>query len=155
MPVIVRSLTIRVPAARVWALLSDVARQPEWMHDLRAVELLGEGPLGVGSRAVGTVRIFGLSQADPVEIDAFEPPRHLGLRHLGAFKGRGDLWVEPLPGGATRVVWREELRADAAALGLPAWVAPLIETLDPLLGPIFELVFRADLRRLRDQLVGR
>ena len=155
MPVTVRSLTIRAPAARVWARLADVPRQPDWMHDLRTVELLDDGPLGVGTRAVGTVRMFGLSQVDPVEIDAFEPPRHLGLRHLGAFKGRGDLWVEPLPGGATRVVWREELRADAAALGLPARLAPVFEALDPLLGPVFELTFRSDLRRLRDQLVER
>lgn len=152
---IVRSLTIRAPAARVWALLADVPRQPEWMHDLRSVELLGDGPLGVGTRAVGTVRIFGLSQADPVEIDAFEAPRHLGLRHRGAFEGRGDLWVEPLPGGAAQVVWREELRADAVALGLPARLGPLVAALDPLLGPVLELVFRSDLRRLRDQLLGR
>ncbi|MGZ3631621.1 MAG: SRPBCC family protein [Candidatus Limnocylindrales bacterium] len=155
MPVIVRTLTIPAPAQAVWAVLADVNRQPEWMRDLRSVEVLTQGPPGVGTRALGRVRMFGLGQDDPIEIDAFDPPRHFGIRHEGIFRGRGDLWLEPLPGGrATRVTWREELRPNLAALGLPARLAQLVEAFDPLFGPVFELVFRADLRRLRERVLA-
>ncbi len=159
MPVIVRAITIRAPAEAVWAVLADLGRQPEWMHDLKSVRVLGEGPIGEGTRAVGEVRMFGLRVEDPVEIDAFEPGRHFGLLHQGAFRGRGDLWLEPLPGGRTaRVTWREELRADPSAFRLPRAADRLARALEPmldrLLGPPLEVVFRADLRRLRKVVGG-
>ncbi len=158
-PVTVRTITIRAPTDTVWAVLADLERQPEWMRDLKSVRVLSEGPTGLGTRAAGTVRMFGMAVDDPVVIDAFEPRRHFGLRHLGVFRGRGDIWLEPLPGGrATRVTWREELRADPTALGQGGRLARVSRGLEPLfdlaLAPVFEVVFRADLRRLRD-LVGR
>jgi uncharacterized protein YndB with AHSA1/START domain len=149
-PVIVRALTFPAPPDAVWALLVDLERQPTWMRDLRSITASDTGPLGVGFRAVGRVRMFGVTQEDPIEVTYFEPGRHFGMTHGGAFTGRADFWLEPLPGGRrTRVTWREELRPDARRLGLPATVGPLLRLLDPFFGPVFEVIFRADLRRLR------
>ena len=155
MPVIVRAITLPVPPAGVWDLLVDLDRQPTWMHDLKSITASGEGPLGLGYRAVGRVRMFGVAQDDPIEVIAFEPGRHLGMTHGGGFRGRADLWLEPLPGGrCTRLTWREELHPDAGGLGLPAPLEPLLRLIDPLFGPVFELIFRADLRRLRAVLMS-
>ena len=151
MPVIVRALTFPVPPATVWELLVDLDRQPAWMHDLKSVTSLSSGPLTVGYRAVGRVRMFGVTQEDPIEVTYLDPPRHYGITHGGAFTGRADFWLEPLPGGrTTRVTWREELRPDVRALGLPVALGPLLRLLDPLFSPLFEAIFRADLRRLRE-----
>ena len=115
---IVRALTFPAPPDAVWALLVDLERQPTWMHDLKSITPSSTGPLGVGFRAVGRVRMFGVTQEDPIEVTAFEPGRHFGMTHGGGFTGRADFWLEPLPGGRrTRVTWREELRPDARRSG--------------------------------------
>ncbi len=143
MPVVVSTIRIAASPERVWGVLADVPGQPRWMRDLVAVDLEGDGPVGVGTRGIGHVRIGGLRQDDPVEIDAFDPPHHFGLRHLGTFRGRGDFRLVPVPAG-TVVTWREELRSPVARLGTAG------RALDGLLWPVFAIVFRADLRRLRD-----
>jgi uncharacterized protein YndB with AHSA1/START domain len=164
MPITTRHLRIRAPVEEVWAVLIDVPGQPRWMRDLGRLQLEDDGPLRVGSRAVGTVTMFGLSQTDPIEVTALDPPTRYAIRHLGAFTGWGEFRLWPIDGGAaTQVRWREELRPTPGAfplvprLGRLPVVGPAIERaarlaarcLDPLLWPVFTAVFRADLRRLR------
>lgn len=165
MPVIRRAIRIEAPPEAVWAVLADIPGQPRWMRDLKSVQLTTSGPVGVGTRAVGRVRMFGLAADDPIEIDVFEPGRHFGLRHLGAFVGRGDIRLRSAAGG-TIVSWREELRLDPGrlrpphalaplwSLGLPRALGLLWRLIDPGSGVVLSLVFRSDLRRLRAVVEG-
>lgn len=164
MPIIERHIRIEAPIWQVWKVLADVPGQPRWMRDLVRVRLVGDGPLGVSSRAIGDVEMFGFRLSDPIEIIAFEPPSRYAVEHLGAFRGSGQFRLRSAGGEhATHVWWREELRPTADAVpfadslfGVPI-LGPLLERLagpglcwiDPLFQPIFELVFRADLRRLK------
>lgn len=163
-PVIVRRIRIEAPIERVWEVLADVPGQPRWMRDLVRVDVVGDEPMGVGSRAIGEVAMFGFRQSDPIEVTTFEPPRRYAIEHLGAFRGTGEFRLRRVEGDrATHVWWREELRPTAAALPgahlvfsipgagrlLGAVAGWSLGWMDPLFGPIFELVFRADLRRLK------
>lgn len=134
------SVVIDAPVERVWEALADVEGQPRWMRDLKAVRVQGAGPIGVGTRAEGDVRIFGMRAVDPITITAFEPPGRFAIRHDGHFKGDGDIRLDPGVDGSTTIVrWSETL------------VPPVLPYLSSLaLAPILRRVFQADLERLRD-----
>ena len=135
------SVEIGVPIEQVWVRLAEVERQPEWMHDLKWVRLSSDGPIGVGTRAEGRVRILGIGVTDPIEITDFLPPHDYAIRHEGLFRGSGVFRLEALDGGGTRLTWDETL--------IPPVLPHLLGLIQaPLLGRIFQ----ADLERLREQL---
>ncbi|MES2209180.1 MAG: SRPBCC family protein [Chloroflexota bacterium] len=136
-------IDIQAPRERVWDVLADIERQPEWMHDLRSVRLTTAPPVGVGTRGIGRVQAFGISVEDLVEVTAFEAPSHFAIRHEGLVKGVGDIRLVAGPGGrdgqvgATVVTWDETL------------VAPVLPHLGALvLAFVFRPIFQADLERL-------
>ena len=136
------TVEIAAPIDAVWAVLSDVPRQPEWMADLKAVRLLTPPPLGAGTRAEGTVRIMGITVRDPITITAFDPPHRFAIRHEGLFTGAGVITLEPTADATgTRVTWDETL------------LAPVVPHLAGALGrPVLATVFQNDLHNLRAML---
>jgi uncharacterized protein YndB with AHSA1/START domain len=139
-PPIHTSVVIHAPIERVWETLADVEGQPRWMRDLKAVRIEGHGPIGVGMRAQGDVRILGVQVVDPITITAFEPPRRFAIRHDGRFSGEGDIRLDPGVDGSTTIVQWSETLVPPALPYLGSW----------LLAPILRRVFQADLECLRD-----
>jgi uncharacterized membrane protein len=136
-PPIRTSVVVDAPVDQVWTVLSDIERQPEWMHDLKSVRLTTPAPVGVGTRGVGRVQVFGLSVEDPVEVTAFEPPTHFAIRHAGLFTGGGDIRLAARPDGRTTVTWEETL------------VPPILPYLGrQVLAVVFRPIFQRDLERL-------
>lgn len=132
-------VVIDAPIERTWAVVSDIPRQPEWMHEMKSVRMETPEPTGVGSRGDATVRIFGISVTDPVSVTEFDPPHRFAIRHEGLFTGGGVITLEPVAdGAATAVRWEETL------------VPPLLPELGALVqAPILREVFQGDLMRLK------
>ena len=133
-------VVIDAPIQRVWDVLADIEGQPRWMHDMMAVRMDGEGPVGVGSTGEATVRIFGIAVTDPVTITEFEPPTRFALTHDGSFKGGGVFELEAGADGTTTIVrWDETI------------IPPVLPHLGTMVGtPVLASIFQADLERLRD-----
>jgi uncharacterized protein YndB with AHSA1/START domain len=138
------SIAINAPIERVWAVLSDIERQPEWMHDLKSVRLTTPPPTGTGTRGIGRVQVFGIGVEDPVEVTAFEPPAHFAIRHDGLVAGGGDIRLAGGADGTTTVVTWDETLTPPVFPHLGAAVLRLV----------FEPIFQRDLERLA-QIVER
>ena len=142
-PEIHLTITIAASRATVWAYASDIARQPEWMHEMKRVEMLTPPPVQPGSRGRATVRIFGISTTDDVVITQFDPPSTFAIRHEGKFVGEGLLRFTEIDAANTRIDWMEYLRPP-----LFANIGGFVQR--PILGSIF----RSDLRHLKRILEG-
>lgn len=137
-PEINLSIEIALPLQRVWDYASDISRQPEWMHEMKRVEMLTPPPIQPGSRGRATVRIFGVSTTDDVVITRYEPPTAFAIRHEGRFVGEGLLTFAAIDASDTRVNWMEYLRP------------PIFPNLGGFAQrPILGAIFRSDLVHLK------
>jgi len=137
-PEINLTMEIAAPRTAVWEYASDIARQPEWMHEMKRVEMLTPPPVQPGSRGRATVRIFGISTTDDVVITQFDAPNIFAIRHEGKFVGEGLLRFIALGETHTRIEWMEYLRPP-----LFAHIGGFVQR------PILGAIFRSDLRHLK------
>jgi len=132
-------VVVDAPVDRTWTVLSNIPRQPEWMHEMKSVRILTDGPTGVGTRGEATVRVFGIAVIDPVEVTEWEPPTRFAIRHEGLYTGGGVITLEPGADGTTTIVrWRETL------------IPPVLPEVGARLqAPVLRSIFQADLHRLK------
>ena len=131
-------VVVDAPIEATWAVVADIPLQPAWMHEMKQVTMTTPGPARPGSRGEATVRIFGISVTDPVEVTEVEAPRRFAIRHEGLFTGGGVITLEPGADGTTTIVrWAETL------------IPPVLPELGALVqAPVLRSIFQADLHRL-------
>jgi hypothetical protein len=123
----------RDPAA-VAAYMTDPANDPEWIGGLREVELIGDGPVRVGSRVRRVAHFLGRRVEYVNEVLALDETQ-LDMRSVQApFPMHITYRFEPAPGGGTAV----SNRVRGGGLRL--------------LAPLVRRNVQRDLRRLRDIL---
>ena len=95
-------IEIRAVPARVWGVMIDVERWPEWTSSVSSVELLNGGPLRVGSR----VRIRQPRLPVAVwTVTLIEPERYFEWRSAAAgLTSVAGHRLEPLSGQSSRVL---------------------------------------------------
>ena len=113
-----QSVDIAAPPARVWELISDPTRTPEWSpvcHRVEWVAPSSEPTVGARFRGHNQLRAFKWSR--DCEIDAFEPERELAF-HTEFKDHVSTRWryrLEPTPTGTHLT---ETYRAEF----LPTWI---------------------------------
>lgn len=63
------------PAGQVWETLTDIEGSPRMIGGVERVELLSEGPFGVGTRWRETRRIFGKEATEEMWVTASDAPK--------------------------------------------------------------------------------
>ncbi|MGW1978897.1 SRPBCC family protein [Streptomyces sp. NPDC001889] len=114
---------IAAPAERVWRVLTDLAGAPAVLSGVEAVEVLSDGPFGVGTRWRETRRMLGKEATEEMWVTASDPPR--GYTVEAASRGaahRSRFTLRPAGPGATDVRMSFTAVPPGGAAGLPARV---------------------------------
>lgn len=128
------------PRAVVWQVLTQWERQPDWMLDAKAVEVLTPHREGTGVTILCPTNLLGVTVDDVMRVTAWEDQRRLEVIHLGRIiTGSGAFLLEDAYGGTT-ITWWEEVDPPLGALG--EWGA------STLVRPVLRRVFGRSLSRL-------
>ena len=111
-----RTIDIAAPADRVWQVLSDVPRWPDWTDSIETVEGMPASP-GVGAEAV--VKARGQASAR-WRVTEWNPGHNFTwVTSVRGTKTIGEHAIEPLDAGHSRVTLAIDARGFAAALFKP------------------------------------
>lgn len=117
------TLVVEAPAERVWAMIADPLRMPEWSPECRRVEWLsGEPPaaVGVGMRFCGHNRLpFVGTWKSRSTVVEYDPPRRYAWlvgNDPSRPNTRWEYELTPLPGGGCSVTERYEMIREPAVV---------------------------------------
>ena len=101
------TVDIAAPPERVWALVGDVARMPEWSPELRRLRVVGKGPVRVGSTLLGLNRRGLVAWPTSSTVTRLDPGRAVAWRT----RESGATWTYELESaaGGTRLTGRRDL----------------------------------------------
>lgn len=69
------SIQIAADPAKTFFAFTDLANTAKNIRGIKALEVITEGPIGVGTRFRETRTMFGKDAVETMEITAFDPPR--------------------------------------------------------------------------------
>ena len=127
------------PVDRVFAVMSDPSRRPEWQENTKRVEMLTPAPSGLGTRWRETQGGIGEVEAEVVGYEQNALWSEAGTS--GAGTGRITVTFRPDGDGATHVGMDVELN-----------LRGLRRAMEPALAPMVRKRMPADLARLEELL---
>ncbi|HEX9104577.1 MAG TPA: SRPBCC family protein [Polyangia bacterium] len=107
-------IVIGRPVGEVFDCVADERNEPLYNPRLRQVELISQGPIGVGARFTAESVTRGRAVPMVIELTAFERPRRLAsVTRMSSMEIRGGLTFDAVAGG-TRLRWSWELEPRGA-----------------------------------------
>jgi uncharacterized membrane protein len=132
------TIDVSGPAVRVWAVLADYRRDPEWRAGVRDMDPRPPGPAEPGQLTDERMRFAGRGYRNGGRVESVGPGRELRWRTTSGVDADGSRAVDELPDGRCRVRLETHVRPH----GMDRLFAPV-------LGPLLRRQMRGDLRRLR------
>jgi carbon monoxide dehydrogenase subunit G len=71
------SIDINAPVDKVWALIDNLEKWPQWMPSIKKIERISKGPLAAGSQLSVTAKVSGLTVTLLMTITEFVPERNV------------------------------------------------------------------------------
>jgi hypothetical protein len=103
------SIVIGAPVATVWARVSDLASQTDWMLDAVAIRFVSAATSGRGTVMDCDTKVGPFRLTDRLVVTEWEDGRSIAIRHDGAVTGTGRFSLADAGGNSTRFDWTEEL----------------------------------------------
>jgi uncharacterized protein YndB with AHSA1/START domain len=135
-------IAIARPPAEVFAVMTDVPRQPEWSKGAGRISNLSDDPVKLGSTWIQTSKALGREASANVKVHEYEPSRRYGLEMDKPFPGRIEWTFEP-DGNGTLVTQSAEFEPGA-----------FFALATPLLRKGIQDMFDTDLASLRRRVEG-
>lgn len=136
--------TIERPAAEVFELVADMARNPDWQRGMQSCHWTSPPPVGVGSTYDQVATFLGRSIITSFEVVEFEPGHRIRIVSTkSSFPLDITRTVDPLGERSCRVT--------ARVAGEPSGVFGLAE---PIIRPLVRWSVRRDYRQLKARLEG-
>jgi hypothetical protein len=142
------STVIAAPPERVWEELRHIDRHVDWMADAEAIRFTSKRREGKGTTFDCDTRIGPFHLVDRMEVTEWRTGRTMGVRHTGLVTGTGRFTLRKAGRRgtpATRFTWSERLT-------FPWWMGGPIGGV--VGGRVMRVVWRRNLRRLREQIEG-
>ena len=79
MPSVTVEKEINAPVERVFEIASDFPNAATTIRGITKMEVVAEGPIGVGTKIKETRKMHGMEATETMEIKAFEAPHHYSL----------------------------------------------------------------------------
>ncbi len=94
------SITIGAGRERVFGVFSDIPNAAQRIEGITRIEMLGDGPVGVGTKWRETRLIFGREHTETLEITQFRAPEfyEVGSESCGTFYRSSFEFKETAPG---------------------------------------------------------
>lgn len=136
-------IEINAPRDRVFGVFSDIPKADAMLDAIEELEMLSDGPVGVGTRWRETRTLFGKQATEDMWVTVFDPPNTYevdaeshGTHYRSIYR------FTDAPGEQTAV----SLLFEGKAVSL---LAKLMMPLGVLFKPSTEKAFRADLEQLK------
>lgn len=120
------SVLVDAPPERVFELATDFAGAPGRIRGISRVEMLTDGPVGVGTRFRETRTMFGREASETMDVAEFDPPRSYALvceSHGARYRSVFRFVPE---GGGTRVEMAFQVKPMSLAARLMSLMAPMM-----------------------------
>ncbi|MBO9534925.1 MAG: SRPBCC family protein [Solirubrobacteraceae bacterium] len=116
------SIDLATEPHRVFEVLLDISRTPEWVTICRAVLHLDPGTPTPGWQCKQRYALRGAPFVVTWTLDSIEQDRHISWKGRGPARSTAFITqdLEPLPDGGTRLRYRNEFKAPGGLLGAAA-----------------------------------
>ena len=139
-----QSIAIAASPEEVFAYAASLDHLADWQSGISSARLLGDGPIGVGSKALVVRDLLGQHIEAPLEVTAYDPPNLLRLRsEVSGVAADASLDVKAR-GHGSRITFAMEIRGS----GLTAFMEPMIAS-------AAEADIARSLDRLKELIEGR
>lgn len=136
--------TIAAEPSRVFDALSEFRHAPERVPSIMKVEMLTDGPVGVGTRFRETRRVFGKEATEEMEVTAFEAGRLYVLEAVSCgCRYRTEVSCAAVDGGAL-----VRMATEAQPLSRIAKITTPVMSL--LMTGVFRKCLKGDLEAIRE-----